>query len=419
MAGLQDTDVRRYFDDVVDNAKHDWEDLAYRLDIPTPDIRATDRTRRSDPTQCCRDVLNLWVGMNGRGATLDILKDALAGCKHQDVVDIIESKTTSTHLTGGKRPQEDGLHASETTDLRRVFLLVKEKLGVRWKDVARALDFEEADIDVFTYKHRDPRNACMDMLEEWRQRGRGATLEVLKEALETAGRMDVVDAIIEHEDEFKVKRPRGTLTRHRSTQLQIARNSEQKRVFISYTVDPYIDPTRTSRQRDSHIALQRERVRALSDALRINGVDCVIDQYVEQNPPNIWTRWTEDELHMADYVLMICTSNYLQCVTGKKDEEATSEYKVRFEGKVIYAQLADPKAHEKFLPVFFDEINRDDVPSVFQAAHFYGPIERDPRYGQDKFDQLFCKIVGSAPKEKLPPPVGNIPPGLVPVPRRT
>ncbi|XP_019620785.1 PREDICTED: uncharacterized protein LOC109467283 [Branchiostoma belcheri] len=411
MAWAQETDVRQFFHDVVDNAKHHWKELAYRLDIPGPDIEEADQKRRGDATQCCRDVLDKWVGMNGRRATLDRLKDALVGCKHQDVVDIIESKTPGV---GWKRQQEDeGPYGSKATDLRRVFLLIKEKLGVRWKDLARALDFDEPAIDVFTYKHRDPRDACMDMLEEWRQRGRGATLDVLKEALETVGRMDVVDAIIEHEEEFKIKRLRG------SGPAQMQRNPEHKRVFISYTVDPYTDTSRTARQRDSHAALQRERVRALADALRHNGIDCVIDQYVEQNPPNLWTRWTEDEIHMADYVLMICTPNYLQCVTGKKDEEATSEYKVRFEGKVIYAQLADPKVHEKFLPVFFDEINRNDVPPVFQGAHFYGPIERNPRYGQNTFNQLFFKIVGSAPKEKLPPPIGKIPPGLVPVPRRT
>ncbi|CAH1250232.1 RIPK1 [Branchiostoma lanceolatum] len=353
--------------------------------------------------------------MNGRRATLDVLKDALVGCKHQDVVDIIEGRDT---IGGGRRRHHGdyGPYDSNVTDMRRVFLLIKEKLGVRWKDFARALDFDEPTIDVFSYKHRDPRDACMDMLEEWRQnKGRGATLNELKEALKNAGRMDVVDAIIEHEEEFKIKRPRGCAPRA----AQMPRNPEQKRVFISYTVDPDTDPHRTPRQRDSHIALQRERVRALSDTLRHNGVDSVIDQYLEQNPPHIWTRWTEDEIHMADYVLMICTPNYLQCVTGRKDEEATSEYKVRFEGKVIYAKLADPKVHEKFLPVFFDEINRDNVPTVFQGGHFYGPIERNPRYGQDSFNQLFYKIVGSAPKEKLPPPVGNIPPGLVPVPRRT
>ncbi|XP_066266020.1 uncharacterized protein [Branchiostoma lanceolatum] len=367
------------------------------------------------PHQCCRDVLDLWVGMNGRRATLNVLKDALVGCKHQDVVDIIEGKDA----IGGARRRHHGDYGpydSNVTDMRRVFLLIKEKLGVRWKDFARTLDFDEATIDVFTYKHRDPRDACMDMLEDWRQnKGRGATLEVLKEALETAGRMDVVDAIIEHEEEFKIKRRRGSAPRA----AQMSRNPEQKRVFISYTVDPDTDPHRTQRQRDSRIALQRERVRALSDSLRTNGVDSVIDQYLEQNPPHIWPRWTEDEIHMADYVLMICTPNYLECVTGRKDEEATSEYKVRFEGKVIYAKLADPKVHEKFLPVFFDEINRDNVPTVFQGGHFYGPIDRNPRYGQDTFNQLFYKIVGSAPKEKLPPPVGNIPSGLVPVPRRT
>ncbi|XP_078594411.1 uncharacterized protein LOC144872225 [Branchiostoma floridae x Branchiostoma japonicum] len=51
-----------------------------------------------------------------------------------------------------------------------------------------------------------------------------------------------------------------------------------KRVFISYSMDPYNNSARSPQQHKEDINLQRSRVRSLADALRLNGVDCRIDQ---------------------------------------------------------------------------------------------------------------------------------------------
>ncbi|CAH1241018.1 Hypp6287 [Branchiostoma lanceolatum] len=85
--------------------------------------------------------------------------------------------------------------------------------------------------------------------------------------------------------------------------------------FISYTMDPYnnSDP----QQREADIQLQRSRVKSLADELRRNGVDCRLDQYVEYSPPHMWTTWMQDEIVQADYVLMVCSPHYLECVTDR------------------------------------------------------------------------------------------------------
>ena len=47
-----------------------------------------------------------------------------------------------------------------------------------------------------------------------------------------------------------------------------------------------------------------ERVLALSDRLRGEGVDCVLDQY-EVAPPEGWPRWMDKKIRDAKYVLLV------------------------------------------------------------------------------------------------------------------
>jgi TIR domain len=49
-----------------------------------------------------------------------------------------------------------------------------------------------------------------------------------------------------------------------------------------------------------------DRVLALSDRLRADGIDCILDQY-EVSPPEGWPRWMDRHIRTADFVLMICT----------------------------------------------------------------------------------------------------------------
>jgi SEFIR domain len=65
-------------------------------------------------------------------------------------------------------------------------------------------------------------------------------------------------------------------------------NSDHPRVFISYSHD--------SRE---HI----DRVLALSNRLRADGIDCHIDQY-EESPSEGWPRWMVNQIEDASFVLV-------------------------------------------------------------------------------------------------------------------
>ena len=77
-----------------------------------------------------------------------------------------------------------------------------------------------------------------------------------------------------------------------------------KKVFISYSHDG-----------KAHAA----RVRSLSDTLRRDGVECMIDQYLPAGPPEGWPLWAEKMIETGDFVLMVCTGTYLRRV--KKEEK--------------------------------------------------------------------------------------------------
>jgi len=75
---------------------------------------------------------------------------------------------------------------------------------------------------------------------------------------------------------------------------------EALKVFISYTHDS-----------PEHI----DRVLALSNRLRSEGIDCSIDQY-EQSPPEGWPQWCAKQVKQSDLVLVACTETYLRRFEG-------------------------------------------------------------------------------------------------------
>lgn len=75
------------------------------------------------------------------------------------------------------------------------------------------------------------------------------------------------------------------------------------KVFISY----------------SHDSPQHaDRVLALSDRLRADGIDCHIDQY-EISPPEGWPRWMNRQIERADFVLVVCTETYERRFKGEDE----------------------------------------------------------------------------------------------------
>jgi TIR domain len=67
-----------------------------------------------------------------------------------------------------------------------------------------------------------------------------------------------------------------------------------------------------------------DRVLALSDHLRADGIDCILDQY-EDSPPEGFPRWMDRHIRAADFVLMICTPTYHRREWAKKNRTRDME----------------------------------------------------------------------------------------------
>jgi formylglycine-generating enzyme required for sulfatase activity len=132
-------------------------------------------------------------------------------------------------------------------------------------------------------------------------------------------------------------------------------NSPQPpKVFISYSHDS---------------AEHRDRVLWLSDRLRADGVDCVIDRY-EISPPEGWPRWMRRQIHESDFTLIVCTETYQRRFNN--DEEAGVGLGVKFEGAVITQTLYQKEMrNERFIPVVFSAADARHRPDLLHGATFY------------------------------------------------
>ncbi|MFD2876370.1 toll/interleukin-1 receptor domain-containing protein [Paenibacillus rhizoplanae] len=68
----------------------------------------------------------------------------------------------------------------------------------------------------------------------------------------------------------------------------------KKSFFISYSHDS-----------DEH----KNKVLLLSNQLREEGIDSVIDQY-DENPAQGWAQWMIEMIKESDYIIAVCSDNY-------------------------------------------------------------------------------------------------------------
>lgn len=136
------------------------------------------------------------------------------------------------------------------------------------------------------------------------------------------------------------------------------------KVFISYSHDS-----------DEH----REFVRALSDRLRNQELECLIDQYINGFPPEGWQRWMENQIEAADFVLMICTPNYLKRYRGQETDGGKG---VNFEGVIISQYLYDAYYQSsKFIPLIPKQGELEHVPmGLKRFSTFRMPEDYDTLY---------------------------------------
>ena len=128
------------------------------------------------------------------------------------------------------------------------------------------------------------------------------------------------------------------------------------KVFVSYS-------------HNASIPDYKDRILALADRLRSDGIDCTIDQY-QDSPPEGWPRWMLNQVEVADFVLVACSEEYDRRFRGN---EAYGKGKgATWEGGVIIQELYDAQGlNSKFIPITLNPEDSKFIPSPLRGATYY------------------------------------------------
>ena len=138
-----------------------------------------------------------------------------------------------------------------------------------------------------------------------------------------------------------------------------------------------------------------DRVLALSDHLRADGIDCILDQY-EDSPPEGFPRWMDRQIRAADYVLMICTPTYYRRVMG--EEEPDKGHGVAWESTLIYQYIYNEgTSNKRFIPILLEGAHESDIPIPWQGVKHYRPTTTEG------YEELYRRLTGQplTPKPAL------------------
>lgn len=110
------------------------------------------------------------------------------------------------------------------------------------------------------------------------------------------------------------------------------------KVFISYAHDD---------------AQHRVRVLQLAQQLRRDGVDCIVDQFLNGSPHEGWPLWMDRQIEQSNFVLIVGSPAYLRRYEVREAENCGKG--VIWEGAVIRGDLYEAAGmNSKFIPVLFD-----------------------------------------------------------------
>ena len=147
-----------------------------------------------------------------------------------------------------------------------------------------------------------------------------------------------------------------------------------RRVFISYSHDT---------------PAHRDQVLALSERLRRDGIDTLLDRYIEGSPVQGWPRWMLDQLDAADSVLVVCTETYYRRFRGHAPPNAGKG--VDWEGALITQELYDSRSRSlKFAPVFLSAPDPRWIPEPLRGLSHY------PLVSAQDYQALYDFLLGQS-----------------------
>ena len=144
------------------------------------------------------------------------------------------------------------------------------------------------------------------------------------------------------------------------------------RVFISYSHD--------SSEHMNHVL-------ALSNRLRADGVDCIVDRY-QQAPEEGWPRWTLRQIEKADFILVVCSETYTRRMLGEEPEGTGRGAK--WEGAIITQELYDAESTSKrFVPILPAGGDASHVPVLLRGQQNYPPFAADGSLDAKGYEELY------------------------------
>ena len=128
------------------------------------------------------------------------------------------------------------------------------------------------------------------------------------------------------------------------------------RVFISY----------------SHGSPQHnDRVLALAQQLRLDGVVSELDQFHKDDKLIEWPQWCEEQLRpeKSQYVLCVCTAEYKLRIENRVPADIGKG--TLWEGRLIYNYLYKNKENSRLVPVLLAPDGEDCLPIVLQGENHF------------------------------------------------
>jgi hypothetical protein len=140
-------------------------------------------------------------------------------------------------------------------------------------------------------------------------------------------------------------------------------------------------------------------VLGLANQLRVQGIDCTIDQY-EESPEEGWIEWMEAQVTNSSYVLVVCSKGYFEKLQTNNGDQGKG---ARWEGAIIKQEIfSNNGKNPRFVPVIFGEENKTYIPRVIRAVTYYDVLT------ESGYENLYRRLTKQPVIQK--PPVGNVVP---------
>ena len=133
------------------------------------------------------------------------------------------------------------------------------------------------------------------------------------------------------------------------------------RVFISYSHDS---------------AAHSERVLSFSERLRADGIETLLDQYLNDPPRQGWLRWQQKQIAKADFIIVVCTDGYYRRfrMNPDLDERAGADWASFLSIQEVYSSRG-----EKLVPVCLTRGEERWIPEPLRSSTYY-TIESEDGY---------------------------------------